>query len=120
MEYLFLIFATVAIAAWWFKFRVDRKTANAPNTVSRSPLSEPEVTQLQMNFEQRLANDYDLPDGIRGRDAYIYWNLMRKWFDRLIAENRYDAEYAKKLRRDWCEYIELLSRAKTAQFLAME
>lgn len=45
---------------------------------------------------------------------------MRKWFDRLIAANRYDDEYAKKLQRDWRDYIELLPRAKTARFLALE
>jgi hypothetical protein len=120
VEYLLLIFVTVAIAVWWFRFRASRKTASYPNTAGTSPLSEQELARLQTDFERRLANDCDLPDGIRGRDAYIYWNLMRNWFDRLIAANRYDDEYAKKLRLDWCEYIQLLPQAKTARFLALE
>lgn len=120
MEYLLIIFATVAMAVWWLKFRASRKTTNVPNVAGTRSLSEQELVQIQTEFEHRLANDFDLPDGIRGREAYIYWNLMRIWFDRLIAANRYDDEYAKKLRRDWCEYIQLLPRAKTARFLAVE
>lgn len=119
MEILLLIFAAVAIAIWWLRFRAGR-TASGPNTAGASSLSEPELARLQANFERRLASDCDLPDGIRGRDAYMYWNLMRNWFDRLIAANRYDDEYATKLRNDWFEYIQLLPRAKTARFLALE
>lgn len=113
MEYLF-IFVVVAIAIWWFCFRVDR------NTAVINALTEQELARLQMDFERRLANECDLPDGIRVRDAYIYWNLMCNWFDKLHAANRYDDEYAKKLRRDWCEYIQLLPKAKSARFLALE
>lgn len=113
MEYLF-IFAVVAIAVWWFSFRVDR------NTAGTNALTEQELARLQMDFECRLANECDLPDGIRGRDAYIYWNLMCNWFDKLIAANRYDDEYTKKLRSDWYEYIQLLPQAKSARFLALE
>ena len=113
MEYLF-IFAVVAIAVWWFSFRVDR------NTAGTNALTEQELARLQMDFERRLANECDLPDGIRGRDAYIYWNLMCNWFDKLIAANRYDDEYTKKLRSDWYEYIQLLPQAKSARFLALE
>jgi len=120
VEYLLLMFAAVAIVVWWFRFRAGCKTDSDLNTAGKSPLSEEELARLQADFERRLANDYDLPDGIRGRDAYIYWNLMRTWFDRLIAANRYDDEYAKKLRHDWCEYIQLLPQAKTARFLALE
>jgi len=113
VEYLF-IFAVVAIAVWWFSFRVDR------NTAGTNALTEQELARLQMDFERRLANECDLPDGIRGRDAYIYWNLMCNWFDKLIAANRYDDEYTKKLRSDWYEYIQLLPQAKSARFLALE
>jgi hypothetical protein len=119
VEYL-LIFAVLAIAVWYFRFRLDRKTASDSNTVATSPISQQELTRLQTNFERRLANECDLPDGIRGRDAFIYWNLMSNWFDRLIAANRYDDGYANKLRRDWCEYIQLLPKAKSARFLALE
>ena len=120
LEYVLLIFASVALTVWWFRFRAARKTVSEPDTADASPLSVQELAQLQVDFERRLADDWDLPDSIRGRDAYIYWNLMRKWFDRLIATNRYDDEYAKKLQRDWREYIELLPRARTARFLALE
>ncbi|WP_035383742.1 hypothetical protein [Ferriphaselus sp. R-1] len=118
MEYLLLLFATIAIAAWWLMIRAGRKTAVAP--IQQSSLSEQELVRLQADFERRLAYDCDLPDSIHGRDAYMYWNLMRNWFDKLIAENRYDDEYAKKIRLDWCEYVQLLPRENTARFLALE
>ncbi len=120
MEYLFLIFASVAVTAWWFRRRATRETVSERDTADTSPLSEQGLVRLQADFERRLAADSDLPDSIRGRDAYIYWNLMCKWFNSLIATHRYDDEYTKKLRRDWRDYIELLPRAKTARFLALE
>ncbi len=118
MDYFILIIVGLAVAAWWLKFRLGRKATTASIEAEKSTLSELELAQLQMDFENRLRNDADLPDGIRGRDAYIYWNLMRNWYEKLIAENRYDDEYAKKLRSDWRDYIQLLPRAKSAQFLA--
>jgi hypothetical protein len=120
LEYILLIFASVVITVWWFRYRAAHKTGREPDTADASTLSVQELARLQIDFERHLADDCDLPDSIRGRDAYIYWNLMRKWFDRLIAANRFDDEYAKKLQRDWRDYIELLPRAKTARFLAME
>ncbi len=120
MEYLLLIFASVAVTAWWFRRREARETVGERDTADTSPLSEQELIRLQADFEHRLAADSDLPDSIRGRDAYIYWNLMCKWFNSLIAVHRYDDEYTKKIRRDWRDYIELLPRAKTARFLALE
>ncbi len=118
MQYLILVFIFVAIAIWWLRFRTNRRASVAK--ITRSSINEQDLAQLQAAFERRLADDCDLPDGIRGRDAYIYWNLMRSWFDKLIAVNRYDSEYAKKLRSDWCEYLQLLSRARTSKFLALE
>lgn len=105
---------------WWFRLRAARKTVSERDTADTSPLSEQELVRLQADFERRLAADSDLPDSIRGKDAYIYWNLMCKWFNSLIAAHRYDDEYTKKLRRDWCDYIELLPRGRTARFLALE
>lgn len=120
MEYLLVIFAVLVLTVWWLKSRSSRNTTSTSTKVVTNTLSELELTRLQMNFEQRLASGGDLPDGIRGKDAYIYWNLMRNWFEKLIAANRYDDEHANKLRRDWCDYIQLLPRVKTAQFLARE
>lgn len=120
MEYLFIIFVFVAVTAWWFKHRAARETVSKQDTVDTSPLSEQELVRLQADFEHRLAADSELPDSIRGRDAYIYWNHMCKWFNSLIAAHRYDDEYTKKLRHDWRNYIDLLPRAKTARFLALE
>lgn len=120
LDYLLLIFASVAATVWWLRFRATPKTISEVDAAGNSPISEHEFVRAQADFERRLTADCDLPDGIRGMEAYIYWNLMGKWFNKLIAEHRYDDEYMKKLRRDWCDYIELLPRAQTARFLAAE
>jgi len=120
LEYILLIFASVAVTVWWFMRRAANRSSIESDTVDANPLSVQELARLQVDFERHLADDCDLPDSIRGRDAYVYWNLMRKWFDRLSAESRFNDGCARKLQSDWREYFELLPRAKTAQLLAME
>ena len=120
MNYLILIFASVVITVLWIRYRSARKISSEPSSSPVAVPSEQELVRIQADFERRLETDYDLPDGVRGRDAYIYWSLMRKWFSSLAAIHRYDDEYVRKLRRDWCDYIELLPRAKTLRFLALE
>ena len=119
MDYLLFILAVVAITAWWFKTRSTSSESEIKTRETRT-LSHDEVIKSQLEFERRLESESDLPDGIRGRDAYIYWNLMRKWFDKLAAENRYTEETFNKLQRDWCAYMELLPQMKSARFMAME
>lgn len=114
MESIFLILAFAVVLIWWLKAR------GGINQVDVDPITEQKLAQLQTDFERRLTSCSDLPDGIRGRDAFTYWTCMSKWFDRLIAENRYDTELTEKLRQDWFEYIKLLPSAKTARFLALE
>lgn len=119
MDYLLFIIAAVAVAALWFKARSTSSGSEIKTRETRT-LSHDDVIQSQLEFERRLESESDLPDGIRGRDAYIYWNLMRKWFDKLAAEHRYSEETINKLQRDWCTYMELLPQMKSAQFLARE
>ena len=83
-------------------------------------LSEENVIRAQMAFEQRLDSTVDLPDGIRGKQAYIYRNLMRKWFDDLVAKHGFDEVMARKIRSDWLNYMELIESQGRSSFLSLE
>ena len=117
MDYLLLILIAVAITVWWFK---TRSGISSDIEAKSKEISHDEVIKLQLDFEHQLESDFDLPDGIRGKDAYIYWHLMRKWFSKLTAENRYNQEILGKIQRDWCFYLDQLPKMKRARFLAME
>ena len=119
MNYLIFILAVVAVA-WWFKSRSKSSSEKKIETRDTKPPTHGELIRTQMEFERRLESENGLPDGILGRDAYIYWNLMRNWFDKLAAENRYAEETLNKLQQDWSAYMELLPQMKRARFLAME
>ncbi len=80
MDYLIVIIAAIVGAVWWFGFRTRSASVIAANTTSASTVNDNELAQRQVDFERRLVEEQDLPDGIRGRTAYIYWNLMRNWF----------------------------------------
>src|SRR5271166_1660738 len=74
-------------------------------------LSDENVLKAKADFEMRLNNNTDLPDGIVWRQAYIYRHLISKWFDSLIAKYRYDDSMATKLRSDLPSYLDLLESA---------
>lgn len=82
--------------------------------------TEENVRKAQIDFEDRLEKNPDLPDAIRGRNAYIYRNLMSSWFSSLIAKQRYTEAMAKELRADWLSYMSLLEGSCTSSFLSAE
>jgi hypothetical protein len=73
-----------------------------------------------MRFEEQLRNEVSLPDGVRGRDLYIYRSLMRDWYAKLAAVNRYDEAKAEKMRVDWLTYMELVRSRATANYFWQE
>ena len=83
-------------------------------------LSDEGIAKAQSEFEKRLTENVDLPDGIRRREGFVYWNLMRLWFGKLDASSRYDESKASKLRSDWLDYMDLLEHSNTLSFLASE
>jgi hypothetical protein len=119
MNYLIVVLAVIFGIFWWFKQRANYGTVSASTSDDKNVVSDNELTQLQTNFERRILEEQDLPDGIRGKQAYIYWNLMRNWFAQLNATYRYDAK-ALQLRLDWCDYIDLIHRTSTSRYLALE
>lgn len=119
MNYLIVILAVIIGTIWWLKQRTNYGTVIASTSDDKNAVSDTELTLLQTNFERRIVEEQDLPDGIRGKQAYIYWNLMRNWFAQLNAAYRYDAK-ALQLRLDWCDYIDLIHRTSTSRYLALE
>lgn len=119
MNYLIVVLAVIIGIIWWFKQHTNYGTVNASTSDDKNAVSDTELTLLQTNFERRLIEEQDLPNGIRGKQAYIYWNLMRNWFAQLNAAYRYDAK-ALQLRIDWFDYIDLIHRTSTSRYLALE
>src|SRR5207247_6776110 len=119
MNYLIVIIAAIVGTVWWLRLRPGRSAA-AVSIRGASELNDDELVKLQTDFERRIVSGQDLPDSIRGRKAYIYWNLMRNWFSQLNAAYRYDEAQVQWLRRDWRDYIDLLPGVTTSQFLALE
>ena len=77
------------------------------------------VSQITQ-FEVDLRRNKDLPDAVRGVDAYVFRYLMRDWFSELIARHRHNDDLARRLRQDMAEYMESLSHSRTASFLSFE
>jgi len=86
----------------------------------RQRLSDENVLKAKADFEKHLEEEFDLPDGIRWRKAYIYRHLMSKWSDSLIAKYRYDEPMSNKIRSDWLSYVYLLESESRSSFLASE
>jgi hypothetical protein len=119
MNYLFVVLAVIIAIIWLLKQRTNYGTVNTSTSDDKNGVSDTELTLLQTNFERRISEEQDLPDGIRWKQAYIYWNLMRNWFAQLNAAYRYDAKRS-QLRLDWCDYIDLLHRTSALRYLELE
>lgn len=115
-----IVVAFIIIIGWWLDKQRSKKEALLFEKYKKAGLSDEAITKVQTEFEKRLEANTDLPDGIRRRDAFIYWNLMSKWFGSLIAANRYNETVSDKIKSDWLEYMYLLERKNTLQFLSRE
>jgi len=120
----------IAGAAVYVIFRILRaldekqaaKDAQQLKEAEERRLSSEHVAKVQAKFEAQLdqALEIKLPDAIRGRRAFVYWQLMRKWFGLLAAQSRYDEPKARKIRQDWLSYMDLLDDEARAKFLSCE
>jgi hypothetical protein len=86
----------------------------------RNRLSDESVLKVKADFEMRLDENADLPDGIGWRKAYIYRNLMSKWFDSLIVKYHYDESMSTKIRSDWLSYMYFLESESKSSFLSFK
>jgi hypothetical protein len=112
-----IIFLVIFNWLWirWLDKRQEKKRIRQSD-----PLTDENVLKSQTEFERRLDDNADSPDGIVWRRAYIYRQLMRKWFAALIAQHRRDDAMSLKLKIDWLNYLNLLERQSTGSVSEFE
>ena len=128
MEFIWVL--VVIWAVWYFSQKnksVQQDVApqsveqpNIDNEKKEDNYTEEQVLSYQTSFEEKLHDEVDFPDGIRGVEQYVYRELMKPWFRKLSAKNRYDEKMAQKLRKDFFEYMYSMSDASTCHYLSME
>jgi hypothetical protein len=123
IEQVLLIVCGVAIVIY-ILWRVDQHREQKEKLLSaeweKKRLSDEGIAKSQAEFEKQLEESIDLPDAVPGRDAFVYWNLMRTWVANLIAAKRYSDTGSDKLRSEWLEYMYLMDSSARLSFLAAE
>ena len=109
---LLIVCAIAILLYFWLKVVVTREYA-------KRRVSDEAVIKAQTEFERRLETNINLPDGIRGRDAFIYWHLMRKWFASRHASSRHAATESDKIKSDWLDYMHLMEERAILRFLSL-
>ena len=109
---LLIVCAIAILLYFWLKVVVTREYA-------KRRVSDEAVIKAQTEFERQLETNIDLPDGIRGRDAFIYWQLMRKWFASRHASSRHAATESDKIKSDWLDYMHLMEERAILRFLSL-
>ena len=109
---LLIVCAIAILLYFWLKVVVTREYA-------KRRVSDEAVIKAQTEFERRLETNIDLPDGIRRRDAFIYWHLMRKWFASRHASSRHAATESDKIKSDWLDYMHLMEERAILRFLSL-
>ena len=117
---IFILVTSLVLLGVWLDRQKNKKNAIHIAELDKTKLSDESIIKIQGEFERRLQNNVALPDGIHGRQAYIYWNLMRPWFESLISANRYSDNKSEKVRKDLSDYICLLESRETSKYLSLE
>ena len=111
---------SLSFFAWQADKRQRNRTAKQPEKADEPTLSDDAVSKKQTEFDKRLLENVDQPDGIRWKDAFVYLNLMRKWYGRLVADIGYDETKFTRIKSDWLAYMELLEHKSRLSFLGAE
>src|SRR5215475_13122953 len=82
-----VVFGLSGVFFWGGRGRKD-----ASQYIPAKPLTDQDIAMAQSAFERRLEGDSDRPDAIAWGDAYIYWQLMSKWFGTLLKRHRNNDE----------------------------
>src|SRR6516164_46359 len=101
-------------------FKEKSETDTIKQESERNRLTDDNVLKAMADFEMRLDENADLPDGIGWRKAYIYRHLMSTWFDSLIAKYHYDESISANIRSDWLSYMYLLESESKSSFRSFE
>ncbi|MCX6789994.1 MAG: hypothetical protein NTV60_00520 [Candidatus Kaiserbacteria bacterium] len=93
----------------------DTLGVNVPGRV----IKEDVVFKRQSRFEDFIRQTAR-PDALSGKEIYIYINLMRVWYQKLVSEHRYEETLTQKIRGDWLDYMQAKEDMNTYSFLAMD
>lgn len=118
------IWAIIIIGAIWYFSRRTKETivvhpAPKEELPTKSEINEERVFEMQTEFEGFLEETH-LPDAIPRDKIYVYKNLMRPWFNKLVSQNRYNDGMTQKLREDFLDYMYALQQKSTSNYLSME
>lgn len=126
----FILVLAVIWAVWYFSRQNKSVQQNvAPQNVEQPDIeteekevnyTEEQVLSYQASFEQKIQDEIDFPDAIRGEELYIYKELVKPWFQKLAAKYRYDAAMIQKIRNDFFEYMYSMRDLSTTSYLGME
>lgn len=121
---IFFWIVVIIVVVWWLSTRTAKKEVATPASSEKADsvntITEEVVFKVQSRFEKKLQEEVDFPDAISGVDTYVYWKLMRPWYDKLTGENRYKEEMVQKLRNDWLEYMGAVGDRSTYNYLSLE
>jgi hypothetical protein len=108
--------------AMWHDKRNAKKAEKRHEEWRRSQLSDVAVAKEQSKFEERMVEGQEsgIPDAIIHKRAYIYWNLMRGWFEAILAKNYGNEVVCNQIKINLLRYIELLRDHEMHRFLAVE
>ncbi|MCX6780913.1 MAG: hypothetical protein NT003_02235 [Candidatus Magasanikbacteria bacterium] len=121
--YIPLWIIVIGVVIWFIYARNKEKAQQNISVITEEKevvISEETVFKVQSKFEDKITNETEFPDAISGDEIYIYKNLMRPWFDKLIAQYRYDEKMIQKLRNDWLDYMEAVGDRSTYNYLSLE
>lgn len=109
----------IILLVWWLASRNQKASTKISAPQGEQEVSEEALFAAQNRFEKNL-EDTLRPDAITRGELYLYRKLMREWYNRLAAKNRYDGAMTQKLRGDWLDYMEALRERSTCNYLWME
>jgi hypothetical protein len=122
---IFFWIVVIIVVVWWLASRAKKTPPpSVSNTqeesLAKEIISEESTFNIQTKFENKLHDEIDFPNAIRGKEIYIYQHLMRPWYQKLASENRYNDEMTQKLRNDWLDYMGAVEDRSTCNYLSLE
>lgn len=93
-------------------------------------LSDPVIPKREVEYTQEdiLIAQHDFEDQIRQAylpdsdifSAYIYFELMKPWYQKFESKYRYEKDKIKSIRIDWVKYLNLLEDRARKKYLLSE
>lgn len=99
---------------WW----ITKKAQSPTSSLIYKDFTEDNVIEAQRKFEKSMIES-DGPVGIGYQQTHIYY-LLRGWFEKLCAQNRYKDDMLQRLRSDWMTYLNALEAHRIDVYLWME